>query len=55
MASGSSVCLDIRESISSYVGMQRSERKRRCSKDNWRESERIVKVFYTKMKKMRRL
>ena len=41
MASASSVCLDIRESIS-YAGMQRSERKRRSSKDNWKESERII-------------
>ena len=53
MALDLSVCLDIRESIS-YAGMQRSERKRRGGKDNWKESERIVKGFYTRMKKMRR-
>ena len=53
MASGSSV-MDIRESIS-FAGMQRSERKRRGSKDNGKESERVVNGFYTRMKKMRRL
>ena len=44
MASDSSVCLDVRESIS-YTGMQRLEWKWRCSKDNWKESERIAEEF----------
>ena len=54
MASDSSACLDIREGIS-YAGMQRSERKRRGSKEIWKEGERIAKGFYTWVKKMRRL
>lgn len=41
MASGSSVCLDIQESMSN-AGMQRSERQRRGGRDNWKESGRIV-------------
>jgi len=41
MALGLSMCLDIRDGIS-YAGMQRSERKRRGSKDNWEGNERVV-------------
>ena len=54
MASDSSVYLDVRESIF-YAGMQQPEQKRRGIKDNWKESEMIVKGFYIRTKKMRRL
>ena len=35
------------ESIS-YVGMQRSERRRKGCKENRKESEKVVKGFYTR-------